>query len=292
MSQYSAMSTRLLTRAGAWCLVLLAACADTRSDSQSSASRSGGGVVADQFEIRQSLSGDALMLSVETDLPDETEVVVSVARGYRQSGDTTAYSHAYFEESGTVGEWRTTRRVVLDEHRWRNGLTEKQRLLARAGYPFSLGEIDNSVEVSFVVPVNQDDPRFGSRNEHLTGRAVVVGILGSPIIKRNAWLARPATAFDAGASEWASGSNLRAGYQYRITRDLPLMPELEPSDPMGAIVRIRQIPSGGTIVILQQRDRRGTLWYQATGYSPSGSRIGEGWINSTALLGQDIQIVR
>jgi hypothetical protein len=285
------MNTPLLTGAGI-CLAFVGACSDAQRDSRSTESRAGSGVVADLFEIRHSLSGDSLSLRVETDLPDETEMVVSVDREYKETGDTTVYSQEYFEESGTVGEWRVPRRVVLDEHVWRNGLIEKQRVLARAGTPFTVGEIDDSVEVSFVVPVNQEDPRFGSRNEHLTGRAVAVGILGWPIIQRSVWLARPTTGLGASSLEWASWSNLRVGHRYQITREVPLVPELEPSDPMGAIARIRQIPAGGTIVILQQRDQRGTLWYQAIGYSPSGAQIGEGWINSTALLGQDIQIVR
>jgi hypothetical protein len=181
---------------------------------------------------------------------------------------------------------------VLDERGWRNALDEKQRLLARTGDSFTVGEIDDSVEILFIVPVNQDDPRFGSRNEHLTGRAVAVGTLGLPIIHRNVWLARPTGDADSGAPKWASWSDLRVGHRYRLTRKVPLMPELEPADPMAAIARILEIPSGGEILILQKRDRRGTPWFEAEAYSPAGVRVGAGWINSTALLGQDIEIVR
>jgi hypothetical protein len=286
------MSTRACTLAVPCCLVLLAACTDAQPESQSAASSRRTGVVADQFQVGQSLAGDTLTLWVETDLPDATELMVSVARGWYPAGDTRDYSHPYFEESSTVGKWRAPRRVVLDESGWRNGLDEKQRILARAGDPFTVRDIGDSVEISFVVPVNQDDPRFGSRNEHLTGRAVAVGDLGWPIIHRDVRLDRPIGELETGASKWASWSDLRVGRRYRLTREVPLMPEFEPADPMAAIARIREIPADGEIVILQQRDRRGTLWFEATAYSPAGVRIGDGWINSTALLGQDIKIVR
>ncbi|HEY0714857.1 MAG TPA: hypothetical protein VGF45_19405 [Polyangia bacterium] len=276
----------------ACCLSFLAACADTQPDSRSAAPAQSTGVVANRFDVRQTLSGDALELWLETDLPDETEVMVSVARGYRQAGDTTAYSHAYFEESGSVREWRAPRQVLLDEHAWRNGLTEHQRLLARAGSPFMVSHVDDSVAVSFVIPVNQEDPRFGSRNEHLTGGAVAVGSLGWPIIERELRLARPVEDPRPSAANWASWLDLNIGGRYRISRTVPLMPELEPADPMQAIAHIKQIPPGGVILIRERRDRRGTLWYQAKAHTPTGAPIGEGWINSTALLGQNIQVAR
>jgi hypothetical protein len=290
MSRYSLISLHPWT--GACCLALLAACSDTQSESRSAAPPQALGIVANQFEVNQSLAGEALTLSIETDLPDETKLMVSVARGYRESGDTTAYSHAYFAESSIVGEWRVPRRVLLDEQEWRNGLVEKQRLLARTGSPFSVGEVDDSVKISFVVPVNQDDPRFGSRNEHLTGSAVKVGSFGWPIIQREVSLARQTVNTDKSAPAWASTSDLQIGSRYRISRGTPLMPEIEPADPMAAIARIQQIPSGGAIQIHERHNRGGTPWYRATAYGTGGASIGEGWINSTALLGQDLQLLR
>jgi hypothetical protein len=291
MNRYSLMSL-LHPWTGACCLALLAACSDTQSESRSAAPSQAAGIVANQFEVSQLLSGETLTLSIETDLPDETELMVSVARGYRRPGDTTAYSHAYFAESSIVGEWRVPRRVLLDEQEWRNGLVEKQRLLARTGSPFSVGEVDDSVEISFIVPVNQDDPRFGSRNEHLTGRAVKPSSFGWPIIRREVSLARPTVNAGTNAPTWASASDLQVGNRYRISRGTPLMPEIEPADPMAAIALIQQIPSGGAIQIHELRNRGGTPWYRATAYGAAGESIGDGWINSTALIGQDLQVVR
>ncbi len=52
------------------------------------------------------------------------------------------------------------------------------------------------------------------------------------------------------------------------------------------------IPADGTIRVAAVREKRDTPWYRVSAFSPSGDPIGQGWVNSSALLGQDISIVR
>lgn len=250
------------------------------------------GVVADRFEVSQALEGDTLTISLDTDLPDETKVMVDVSRRYRQAGDTTAYVNEYFEESGTVGGWRTPRSVVLDEARWRAALSEKQRILARGGAPFDIGRVEDTVIVSFVIPVNQPDRRFGDRNQHLSGSAVSVGLLGWPLIERELHLFRKAGKADPSSPRWADPGTLQVGRRYALSRETSLMPELNPADPMGAIERIRVIPQEGSIGIVAIANREVTQWYEVEAYDGAGARLGSGWVNSTALIGQDVQEIR
>ncbi len=75
--------------------------------------------------------------------------------------------------------------------------------------------------------------------------------------------------------------HLQVGQKYQLSKETPLMPELEPADPLGALEKMTYIPAGGTIEILQVATKQGSPWYHV-----SVQGIGEGWINSIALIGQ------
>ena len=66
-------------------------------------------VVSDRFTLQLEIDGTNLMLAIDTDLPNTTEVMVSVERLYFQVGNDSAYSRRYFEEKGWLSEWRDPR---------------------------------------------------------------------------------------------------------------------------------------------------------------------------------------
>jgi len=75
--------------------------------------------------------------------------------------------------------------------------------------------------------------------------------------------------------------DLQIGQEYQLSKETPLMPELEPADPIAALEAIKQIPAGKTIKIIKIETKEKTAWYYV---EPEG--IGHGWINSIALIGQ------
>ncbi len=122
-------------------------------------------VRCDQFDVVAELHGHTLTLSLDTDLPDETTLMVSVNRLYWQTGSEDAYSESYLSGRFTVGEWRRPRQVDVRDDAWQEALKDRQQLLARMGEPFTVRKIAADIEADFTVPVNQKDPRFGRRNE-------------------------------------------------------------------------------------------------------------------------------
>ncbi|MFX0194571.1 MAG: hypothetical protein ACFFCW_00490 [Candidatus Hodarchaeota archaeon] len=80
----------------------------------------------------------------------------------------------------------------------------------------------------------------------------------------------------------ADSQNLQIGMFYQISKDTPLMPEFEPIDPLVAIKKIRTVPANSIIKIISKREKRTTPWY----YIQFGQQ--KGWINSIALIGQNI----
>lgn len=75
------------------------------------------------------------------------------------------------------------------------------------------------------------------------------------------------------------------GTRYRLSKETPLMPEFEPSDPMRAIQNIKKIPAGRVVTILSKKEKGASPWY-CVKYETD-----EGWVNSVALLGQSLELV-
>ena len=158
-------------------LVCLVGAGDTLNIAAAQASSEAGrnGLVSDRFELRWEFHETYLMLAIDSDLPDSTDLVVSVDRGYVQVGRREAYSRGYFSERAKLSEWRSPRRLPLDDVAWKADLLAHQAAMARfpADIAFQIGPIEDHISVRAVVHINQSDPRFGGRgNPSLSGLAV------------------------------------------------------------------------------------------------------------------------
>lgn len=245
-------------------------------------------VTCERFRLLTTVKGEDLKLSVDTDLPDDTVLSVSVSRSYQEKGDTTSYSCDYFSEKSTVGVWRTPRKISLAEKPWRAALRAKQVEMSRLGLGFQVGAISNAVRARMVVPLGQKNPRFGAKNANLTGRAVATK--GVRVVTAEKSFNLPLGAQSPmPALPSLDPRNLDVGGAYVVSRETPLMPELDPEDPIAALRRMKQIPKGGAFKILGVAKRASSPWYRVAAIDNKGGKIGAGWINSTALVGQELK---
>ena len=132
------------------------------------------GVISDRFELHWELDGTDLLLAIDTDLPDEGELSVSVSRTYYKVGSDVFYHRDYFSEFEPVSRWREPRRIALDADAWKADLTAHQNQMAALGndFAFEVARIEDSIKIRAVLHMNQDDPRFGGHgNPNLSGEA-------------------------------------------------------------------------------------------------------------------------
>lgn len=80
--------------------------------------------------------------------------------------------------------------------------------------------------------------------------------------------------------------HLSVGQTISLSRRTPLMPELDPTDPMAAYLRIRKLDPRTTIKVLKVSTKHSNPWYFVEARSPSRYSLGTGWINSIALRRQ------
>ena len=253
----------------------------------------GQGIVCDRFELRWELDGPDLLLAIDTDLPDEGELSVSVSRTYYEVGSDDAYSRDYFSEFELVSRWREPRRIVLDADAWKADLTAHQTRMAAFGddLAFEITRIEDSIEIRAVLHINQDDPRFGGHgNPSLSGEATSrMGDGNSVLVETEVSIEFP---LDGPPSSSRSSrvpyDELVTGESYRLSQETPLMPEREPADPLEALVRAVELPTGSVVRITATEDQGGQPWYEVL---LVGRESTMGWINSIALIGQQIDRV-
>ena len=254
----------------------------------------GQGIVCDRFELRWELDGTDLLLAIDTDLPDEGELSVSVGRTYYQVGSDDAYSRYYFSELELVSRWREPRRIELDADAWKADLTAHQNQMAGIGddLAFEIARIEDSINIRAVLHINQDDPRFGGRgNPNLSGEATSrMGNGDSVLVEAEASVEFPLDGPPPSSrSIRVPYDGLVTGDSYRLSQETPLMPERHASGSLDFLEKMLSLPAG-TIIRVKAVDRSGPqLWYHA---ALAENEYITGWINSTALIGQQIDRVQ
>jgi hypothetical protein len=218
--------------------------------------------------------------------------MVSVSRTYYERGNSTAYSHDYFEEKSTVGKWRTQRRVSVTHSKWMAILETHRQKMRRLGMGYTVDTISDDIEISMVVPINQKDKRFGDRNSNLVGKAVRTA--GLRVIETEAKIYYPLQNKMVGKTSLPNldPMSLELNQSYKISKRTPLMPVLTSSDPLAELTKAKIITAGSIITIMSISELHSSPWYKVSVTDAAGTRLGSGWVNSIALLGQELEALQ
>jgi hypothetical protein len=155
--------------------------------------------------------------------------------------------------------------------------------------PFAVASISENVAISLTVPVNQSSSLFKQENSNLRGSVVEEGVFGR-VIHGELVFHLPIDAEGILSVEWADPLALEPGRTYRLSGETPLMPETSPADPIGAIANVRYLEPGTEVTVLGSRSVAGAPWYRCEIQTEQVTL--EGWINSAALIGQELEVIR
>ena len=62
-----------------------------------------------------------------------------------------------------------------------------------------------------------------------------------------------------------------------------------PTDHMSALAKVKYAAKGSVIDVIKSQNIRGNRWYKVDVLTLKGNYLGEGWIDSTALLSQKLK---
>ena len=133
-------------------------------------------VICSVFEGNVIAVSERFRISLDTDLSDNTDLMVGVSRTYKARGEDgiQVYVVEYLSEKSTVGEWKKVHFVDVSSGKFKQVLNEDLKRIQGAGLQYNIldGSISENVELSFVVPVNQSNSAFGKSNANLKGPMV------------------------------------------------------------------------------------------------------------------------
>lgn len=229
-----------------------------------------------EFNIDHSLHGNTMNISLKTDLPDDIKVTLSVSRSYWEKGNSSEYSVDYMSEQSTIGNWKKEHKILINNEKWKSDLASKQQELSAVGLGFDVDRVSDSIEIYAVVPYSNDPyPNFKEKK----------------LVKDEIKIYLPIGRTVAKESVYANYQSLEQGKTYSISKTTPLMQEFESSDAMAAIDKMKELISGNRITILSIKEKNSNPWYEVNVTDKKRNKIGEGWINSTALIGQEIRVI-
>ena len=84
-------------------------------------------------------------------------------------------------------------------------------------------------------------------------------------------------------------NDLQIGKTYELSNKTPLMPELNPTDPIATLGNMRELSAGSSIKIISVAQKNNTPWYNVGFVNYSTGNLDYGWINSIALYGQSLK---
>lgn len=247
-------------------------------------------VFCNRFIVSYEVNKDNLKFSLDTDLPDNTILMVSVSRSYFEKGKSDEYVLNYFDEKSTVKKWRKSQTISISSGKWKNNLIMKQKKLSKFGLGFEVKTISDKINIDFVVPFNQKDSRFGKFNSKLMGDAVTIDEVRvvEKRIKFHYPLSIPINKNLQKAN--IDPFNLQIGETYKLSKLTPLMHKLKPDNPLKSIKNIKYIKAEGIIQVMKLGYNK-SKWYKVITKTNDNGFIGVGWINSVALIGQNIMKV-
>ncbi len=124
-----------------------------------------------QFKLDVSKINNKISFKLITDLPDDTQVSISISRSY-DDHDGKKYSFDYFQETSSLLKWRGYHSVEISDSDWQQQLKKRKELFRKLGEPIYVKSIDNNLLIKASITYKQPNPKFGYKNRNLDGEEV------------------------------------------------------------------------------------------------------------------------
>lgn len=219
-------------------------------------------IVANKLIIQAEREERAVMLFLNTDLPDWAEVWVTLSRLYYRVGKEDAYSGGYFSEKARIAAWRTPRRISYDDAAWKAERSADQARLSRisSDMAYEIDRIEDHLTASVTLHLNQPDPRFGGfGNPNLFG-AIVSKSGKWNVVRAKQRIPAPLAGAPLQQSQIVAYDGLQSGRSYRLLKQTPFSPlsseekkDLPLDLALQALSSIVQLPAGQVIHVRSVR---------------------------------------
>jgi hypothetical protein len=154
-------------------------------------------IVCDKFDLSYDFQDQVLLVSLDTDLPDFTEVGISVSRDYTEvateSTTNATYSLDYFSAQIKLSSLSQPLEIDVSDAVWFEKSEAHQKEMEALDKEYGTGDdpatrfayevetIAEVITIRAVVHTNQPSMKFGEKNKNLIGQKVESSTLGNVV---------------------------------------------------------------------------------------------------------------
>lgn len=252
-------------------------------------------VVVTKFDPIIEQNGSSISFSLDTDLPNNTTIMVGIERIYTIKNSDEIRLIQYFSKRKKVKELKTPETIILNHKKWKKELNDRKDLFMRIGEPFDVDKIEDQVEVSFVLPVNQDNPAFGKFNKNLIGD-IVENDERLKIIRKekryNIPLDSKAVQKLSERSSNLHASGLETGTLYQNNKNLYFYTNYVAGDILQTSQSRKTLPKNSFFKVLNKSNENDVIWYKVKLSDNAGETFKTGWVNSEHLQWQQLKVYK
>jgi len=238
-------------------------------------------------------------INITTNFPDGTNLSLWINRDYYVKGKNEPNGGELGSKDFFIKNGRFETIVIINDTEWYNRYQKIAKAIPDDFPPIS--KIPDKITINVMYTPAVPQPAnvveiLGTRGEFVSGKGAekfgtgTLGRLTSFHVSKE--LSFPMEGRVEKSLKYANYQSLKINETYAISKETPLMPEFEPSDPLAAMNNIKYLQAGSRIRILSIKDKYNFPWYEVQAMNKFGESVGEGWINSNALIGQDILVIK
>ena len=132
--------------------------------------------ICNKFIVNAELHNNVLRLSIDSDLPNFTDISITVSRSFSTKGDFNKYPIDYFDDSSNLKKWKKTQNIFLDNSKWQDDfLIHRKTMINFGNSNYEVNDISNNIRVVTTVHAKQSNYVFGEKNINLEGSEVKKG---------------------------------------------------------------------------------------------------------------------
>jgi len=133
-------------------------------------------ITCNKFEVNTELQNCELLVSIDSDLPNFTDIFVSVSRSYSTKGDFNKYPIDYFNDNSNLKKWKKTQKIFLNNSKWQDDFLKRRIDMINLGdSDFEVNDISDNIRINVTVYAKQSNSAFGEKNINLEGSKVKSG---------------------------------------------------------------------------------------------------------------------
>lgn len=228
-------------------------------------------------EINTTIVENNLHISLNHNLSPNLEAIIKISRLYQEKIDPTKYALDFYFGEGKLSEWSKPREINISREVWEYAFKKKQIELSRYGLGFEVASVDKLIEIEVLILSNYNkkkhkyDSLIYKNSKKIENKIKTENITKTVIPALDAFSLNPNITYILSAKQ------------------TPLMPALQYNGKANYFSNVMYIPMSGKFTIIEINNTyHSQPWYKVNAYDKNDNKIGVGWINSIALVGQNL----